>query len=112
MADVARDRGFAHGVTDTFTYRQNIQDIGFATPFARAAITMDAGQSLGEVRTSRGVFALKVLWRNAFDSADYQAQKNEILQRLRQDRQRRLTDEWLKQLRADAKIEDLRANLL
>ena len=112
MAAVAKAHGLVHAVTDTFTLRQNIPDVGFATPFARAAISLTAGGQLPEVRTTRGVFGLRVLWRSSFDEARFRVQRAEIANRLRQDRQQKLIEQWLKQLRDSARIEDLRASLL
>lgn len=112
MEQVAADNDLAHAVTDTFTLRENIPDIGFATSFARAALELDVGDSLPSVRTNRGVYALRVLWKSGFDEDEYRARRAQIAATLLYSQQQKLVREWLDGLKDDAEVEDLRSDLL
>lgn len=110
--EAAASAGLTHAVTDTFTLRQNIPEIGFATAFARAAFELEPGQSLANVRTQRGVYALRLLYKSEFDEQEFQARRSQIAQSLLFDRQRRVLEEWMQEREAEATIVDRRAELL
>jgi len=112
MASVAKDLGLSHAVTDTFSLRQSIPDVGFASEFARAALASSTGESIPEVRTNNGVFGLRVLWHSEFDEADFRAQRASIAQSLLFDRRRRVVEAWMEDMREDAQIEDFRSQVL
>ena len=64
MAEVASELELIHAVTDTISANANVPDVGYATPFNTVALHADEGELVPEVVTSRGVFALKVLWKS------------------------------------------------
>ncbi len=112
LAAIAEKFGLKHAVTDTFTLRQSIPDIGFATPFARAALAVEAGTFLPEVLTDNGVYALRVLYRSDFDEEAYLANRDALARNLGFSRGRVLFQQWLDHQRENAEIEDLRDQLL
>ncbi|HKK72557.1 MAG TPA: peptidylprolyl isomerase [Candidatus Krumholzibacteria bacterium] len=101
-----------HAVTDTFTLRQNIQDIGFATPFARAALAMDVGDFEEDVRTQRGVYALELLYKEEFDEEAFASMRSQLARQVMFTRQRVLLQQWIEEQRGAAEIVDRRAELL
>jgi peptidyl-prolyl cis-trans isomerase D len=105
---VAKETGLTYGRTDTFTYRQQIKDIGFASPFAKAALSLEPGQTISDVRTPRGTYIVKLLWKSAFDEEAFKKKRSELSQSLLFSRQRQMLDQWLKQLKESAKIVDNR----
>jgi parvulin-like peptidyl-prolyl isomerase len=101
-----------HAVTDTFTLRQNIQDIGFATPFARVALAMDVGDFEEDVRTQRGVYALELLHKSEFDEEEFASMRPQLARQVMFTRQRVLLQQWIEEQREAAEIVDRRAELL
>ena len=112
LAAIAERTGLAHAITDTFTLRENITDIGFATAFARVALALDQGGFCSEVRTNRGVYALKLLYKSPFDEALFASQRQQIASGLLFSRERQIFLHWLKQRREEAEIVDNRADFL
>ncbi len=110
--EAAKNTVATFAVTDTFTLRQNIPNVGFNTAFARAAASMDVGDTLPEVRTPRGVYALRVLWKSEFDQNAFDSRRAQLGSSLLYNRQRQLVTEWLKQLEESASIEDRRADFM
>ena len=111
-AIAAEDELFQHAVTDTFTLRQNIANIGFATPFARVALQRDQGEFETGVETQRGVYALKLLHKEEFDEDEFQSIRQQLAGQVMFSRQRVLLAQWMMQKREDAEIVDRRAELL
>jgi peptidyl-prolyl cis-trans isomerase D len=112
LAAAAKKLGLEHAVTDTFTLRENIPGIGFATSFARAALGMKPGEMLPDVRTQRGVYIVKLIYKTPFDEAQFKAQRKSLSQSLLFTRRRELLLAWQTKLKKDAVIEDHRADFL
>jgi parvulin-like peptidyl-prolyl isomerase len=112
LEEAADAAGLTYAVTDTFTLRQNIPDIGFATPFAEAALELNVDETASDVRTQRGVYGLKLVFKSPFDEADFQSKRAQIGASLLFNRQRQVLQEWLAELENKAVIEDRRAELL
>lgn len=112
LAALAASNDLKHAVTDTFTTRENITDIGFATPFARVALESEVGALRTGVETSRGVYALRVLSKSEFDEAAFEAQRAQLAQSMLFSRQRALLQRWIEEQREKADIVDNRAELL
>jgi peptidyl-prolyl cis-trans isomerase D len=110
--EAAKATKLTYAVTDTFTLRQNIPEIGFGTAFARAAFQLDPGESLFDVRTQRGVYGIHLLWKSEFDEEEFQSRRSQIAQSLLFDRQRQVIEEWMEKLQGKAHIVDHRADLL
>jgi peptidyl-prolyl cis-trans isomerase D len=110
--DAAAAAELTYAVTDTFTLRQNIPEIGFATAFARAALELEPGESLKSIRTQRGVYAVRLLHKTEFDEQEFQTRRSQIAQSLLFDRQRQVLEEWMKEREEEAVIVDRRAELL
>ncbi len=112
LADAAKKYGMKHAVTDTFTLRENIPGIGFATAFARAALSLEPGEMLPEVRTQRGVYLIKLLYKSPFDEKDFAAKRAALSQSLLFNRRRQILTQWQNQLLENAKIVDRRTSFL
>ena len=103
---------FQHATTDTFTLRQNITNIGFATAFARVALAMEPGEFEEDVRTPRGVYALRLVHKDAFDEAAFAAQRTQLARQLMFTRQSVLLQQWMQERREAAEVVDRRSELL
>lgn len=112
LAGAAKKLGLEHAVTDTFTLRENIPGIGFATSFARAALGLKVGEMLPELRTQRGVYVVKLLYKTPFDEAEFKSQRASLSKSLLFTRRRELLLAWQSKLRKSAVIEDHRADFL
>jgi peptidyl-prolyl cis-trans isomerase D len=112
LGSIAAATGLQHAVTDTFTVRENIADIGFGTAFARVALESEVGQLRTDVRTPRGVYVLRLLYKSPFDQDAFRAERSQLAQTMLFSRQRMLLQQWIEQKREDAQIVDHRAQLL
>jgi len=108
MAAVAAANGLVHAITDTFTATGNVADVGWNTDFNAAAMTTPAGQLSEIVETDRGVFALRVLWRQPFDAEAFAQQQSALRNRIAGQRQQETVQAWFEDKLADADIEDNR----
>jgi len=112
FAEVAEEFGLLHAVTDTITGTSNISDVGYNTAFNAVALEVEAGTLVPEVETSRGLFALRTIWREPFVEADYLALKDNIRLRLLSQKQRELQEAWYETRREEADIDDNRYSRL
>jgi len=103
---------FEYATTDTFTLRQNIANIGFATPFARVALQMDVGEFRTGVETQRGVYALELLFKESYDEEEFTSTRSQLAAQVMFSRQRVLVAQWMEEMRDESEIVDRRAELL
>nr|MBC8426711.1 hypothetical protein [bacterium] len=108
FADVAAEFGLKHAVTDTFAATGNIVDVGYDSTFNKTAMDSEVGALVEQVVTNRGAFAMKVLWKTAFDEAAFAAQSAGIRDDLFARRQNEVVAQWYEDQLAVAKIEDRR----
>jgi len=111
MADVAAEFGLQHAVTDTFTATGMIRDVGYNSEFNTAAMEAEPGVLVEDVTSTRGAFALKVLWKTPFDEAAFAAVADGIRDRLLMTRQNEAAEAWYVDQLAAAKIDDRRYQL-
>ena len=109
LAVAAANHGLTHAVTDTFTINGNVANVGYGTDFNAAAINGTVGQLVPEVETPRGLYALIPLWIAPFDEADFAARLEGLRGALLQRKQAEIMEQWFKEQKAQAKIEDHRA---
>ncbi len=100
-----------YAVTDTFTYSGNVLNVGYKTDFNVSARETDIGGFVSDIETTRGVFALRVLWKSDFDEEAYQAARAGLETRLMNQQQQEIIEEWFEVQLAEADIEDNRAVL-
>jgi hypothetical protein len=112
MADVAAALELVHAVTDTLTANSNVAEVGMATAFNTVALKAEVGRLVPEVITNRGVFALRVLWREPFDAEDYAMQRDNLRAMLLQRKQAQALENWFQEQLATARIEDRRDEML
>lgn len=108
FADIAAEFGLKHAVTDTFAASGNIIDVGYDSVFNKAAMDNEIGALVEQVITNRGAFAMKVLWKSAFDEAGFAAQSAGLHDDLVARRQNEVIAQWYEDQLAAAKIEDRR----
>jgi peptidyl-prolyl cis-trans isomerase D len=108
FAQAAEATGLTQAVTDTFTASSNIPNVGYGTAFNSVALAIEPGALVPEIETSRGLFALRTLWKKPFDETDFEAQKQNLRNLLLSRKQREMIEEWYDQQLARAKIEDKR----
>jgi parvulin-like peptidyl-prolyl isomerase len=111
LETLANSNDLSHAVTDTFGVRDNIPDVGFASAFGRTAMQMNVGDFCPRVETPRGVYALRLLYRNEFDQDAFRAQRNSLAASMLYGRQQGALQQWLAEQLENAEIEDLRNSL-
>lgn len=90
-----------------------IQGAGREPLVIGAAFALDAGETSGAIAGNSAVFIIKVVSKNEADLSNLDAQtRNEIRQRLEQQKFQEFNSVWLEQLKEDADIVDNRDRLL
>ena len=112
MRAVANDLKLLYAVTDTINANSNISDVGYGTAFNSVALRAPVGELIPEVATHRGLFALRVLWRQPFDDQNYAARREQLRSVLAQRKQMEALDQWFQERIAAAKIIDRRDEYL
>lgn len=108
---LAAANDLSYAVTDTFSVRDNITDVGFASAFGRAAMELEPGELCKRVETPRGVYALRVIYRSPFDEDAFRAQRNQLSASMLYARQQGALQQWLTRKMEEAEIEDMRTSL-
>lgn len=111
LAGLAASQGLVHAVTDTFSVRENIANVGFASAFGRTALQMQVGDFCPEVSTPRGVYALRLLYRSEFDEESFRAQRANLAASMLYGRQQGVLQQWLSSRLEEAEIQDLRNSI-
>ncbi len=104
--------GLEVGETDWFTRINNVPGIGSGTPVAGAAFGLAQGQTAGPIETSRGLYFIRLIDRQPADEEAFQREKDVLRQELRREKMRERFNAWFDARRAEAEIEDRRAQLL
>ncbi len=100
------------GETTPFTIDQSIPEIGMGTGFATAAYEMQTGKISPPVKGNQEWFIIQVTDKKLGEPSELSAQRQTILQQLRQESASRFLALWYDALRKDAVIVDNRENTL
>lgn len=111
LAEVADEFNLEHALTDTFSIGGNITGVGYNTDFNKAVLENDTGTLIDNVETGRGIYALMPIWKSEFNEEDFLGRRDDIFQRLMQQRQYETLNEWFENKVDAAKIIDNRAFL-
>ena len=92
--------------TDYFKRSGSIPDIGFERDLVNAAFSLGPSQRLPEevIKGRQGVFVIRLKDRKAADPKDFQEQKESIKTQITAQKQQRLVEEWLAQLRQEGQV--------
>lgn len=85
-----------------------VPNLGRDLAFMGVASALPQGEVSKPVEGVRGYFLIKVISKTQVDSASYQAQRQNIMAQLTQEKRSRFVSEWLEQLKKNADIEDNR----
>jgi len=94
--------------TGFFTINGNVPGIGYSVEFNAAAFKLEPGQVSDLVGTDRGYYYIKMLEKTKFDSAAFNAQKEQIRARLLAEKKNQVFNSWYEALKAKADIVDNR----
>jgi peptidyl-prolyl cis-trans isomerase D len=94
--------------TDEFTIKSSPRGIGLNNIFNATAFSLQEGQISDEIETNRGIYWQKLLHKSAFDSTQFNIQKEMIRQRLFGIKRNQAFNSWYEYLKENADIEDNR----
>ncbi|MGE5412146.1 MAG: peptidyl-prolyl cis-trans isomerase, partial [Clostridiales bacterium] len=97
-----------YDTTNTFTATQSIAGIGRDWAFIDASLNTDQGKITSPVKGQRGYYVIKVMMKTPFDRSAYSMQRNSIRDNMLQEKKSYFFNQWLSQLKKDAKIVDNR----
>lgn len=96
--------------TEPFTRSGSVTGVGRDASFIGAAFALDeVGEVSAPVKGTRGYYIIKLLEKDAFDEADYNAKKDQLAAQLRQRRASQAFTQWYTDIREKAEIKDYRA---
>ncbi len=91
-----------------FTPSGSIPNVGRDFNFIAKALELDINKISDPINGQRGYYLIKVIERTPFDSTAYSAQRNSLRDNLMQEKKNFIFNQWLNQLKKDAKIVDNR----
>ncbi|MDP4195167.1 MAG: peptidylprolyl isomerase [Bacteroidota bacterium] len=97
-----------YDTTNTFTATQSIAGVGRDWAFIDASLNTDQGKITSPVKGQRGYYVIKVMMKTPFDRSAYSMQRNSIRDNMLQEKKSYFFNQWLSQLKKDAKIVDNR----
>lgn len=105
---VAQFKNAKYDTTNTFTASQGIPGVGRDFAFINASLKTDMGKISDPVKGQRGCYVIKVLSKTQFDQSAYSMQRNSVRDNILQEKKSYFFNQWLTQLKKDAKIVDNR----
>ena len=111
IEEAAAEFGLSYAVTDTFTFTGNVLGVGYNTDFNVRTRETEIGGFVPDIETTRGVFALRVLWKSEFGEDAYQAARAGLQSQILGQRQQEVLEAWFEQELAEADIKDKRSVL-
>ena len=108
----ARQFGLEVGASNSFTRMNNITGIGSGTAVAGAAFGLAQGQLAGPIEATRGLYFIRLLEKQPYDSEAFARERESLLSQLRVGKMREVFETWFDDLRERARVEDNRAQIL
>lgn len=105
---VAQDNGFDIITDETKVLNRGFTSIGRSNFVTGALMHSKSGDVLGPLKTARGYAIIFVKDITDIDPKDYEIRKEILRTNLLSNKQNQVFENWLKQLRAEADIEDFR----
>mgnify|MGYP005725320291 CR=1 FL=1 len=113
LAEIAeQDSSLTFEAPEAFTRNGYIRNVGRDAAFIGTAFSLNVGETSGSIEGNNGGYILKLTAKDEFNPAEYAARKEGIRTSLRQQKEQRVFEAWLADLRERAEIEDLRYNFL
>ena len=97
-----------YNVTGFFTISSSVPGIGYSPEFNATAFALNPGEVSDLVGTDRGYYYIKLLEKTKFDSAAFNAQKDQIRAQLLTEKRNQVFNSWYESLKAKADIVDNR----
>ncbi len=94
--------------TGFFTINGNVPGVGYSVEFNATAFALQPGQVSDLVGTDRGYYYIKLLEKTKFDSAAFNAQKDQIRAQLLNEKRNQVFTSWYESLKKKADIVDNR----
>ncbi len=108
----AQQFGLKVETSNSFTRLNNITGIGSGTEVAGAAFGLAQGQLAGPIEATRGLYFIRLLEKQPYDSETFARERESLLSQLRVAKMREVFETWFDDLRERAEVEDNRAQIL
>ncbi|MEJ2151410.1 MAG: peptidyl-prolyl cis-trans isomerase [Gemmatimonadota bacterium] len=108
----AQQFGLEVETSNLFTRLNNIRGIGSGTAVAGAAFGLAQGQLAGPIEATRGLYFIRLLEKQPYDSDAFARERESLLSQLRVTKMREVFETWFDDLREQAEVEDNRAQIL
>ncbi|HDL18645.1 MAG TPA: hypothetical protein ENH29_06295 [Bacteroidetes bacterium] len=96
--------------TNQFSRNDYIPQVGKDPDFTGTAFGLNVNKISHPVKTARGYYLIKVIEKVPIDEANFEAQKNTLRQTILSRKQQQAFIDWFNDLKAKARIKDLRQN--
>ncbi len=106
LAKAAQSEGFSVNTTGVFKRNDSIPDIGYERDVIEAAFALTSEAPLGEAvfKASKGYYLIALKAREAADPDGFEEQKDTIQQRLLQQKQNAVYEQWMAAAKARSEI--------
>lgn len=108
----AQQFGLKVETSNSFTRLNNITGIGSGTAVAGAAFGLAQGQLAGPIEATRGLYFIRLLEKQPYDSEAFARERESLLSQLRVAKMREVFETWFDDLRQRAEVKDNRAQIL
>jgi parvulin-like peptidyl-prolyl isomerase len=97
--------------TGFFTWSQELKQVPDQDTFKEAALTLEKGQISPTIQAAKAAYVIRVIDRKDHDPALYEKEKNEFRRGLLNRKREQVYSDWVRQIRARAKVKVEQANL-
>lgn len=98
-----------YDTTGSFTTAGNIPKVGVEYNFSATALNLPLNKISEPVKGNRGYYLIRVISRTNFDENNFAQQKDQIRNSILQEKRQRYFEQWLANLKKNAKIVDRRS---
>jgi len=105
LLPLAKREGVASGETGFFSRAEPPADKRLPSEVLRAALDLAVGKASQPVKSSQGVFLVKVIERQPPDPAGFEKERAELARQLLERKRAQIWEAWLTSLRAAAKVD-------
>ena len=109
--ELVRSSGLKPLSSEFFTWTQEVKRVPDQETFKEAALALEKGEISPVIQTAKAAYLIRVIDRKDPDAAQYEREKSEYGRNLLNRKREQVFNDWVRQLRARAKVKIEQANL-
>jgi len=109
--EIVKSSGLRPLSTELFTWTQEVKRVPDQDTFKEAALALEKGEVSPIIQATKAAYLIRVIDRKDPDPAQYEREKNEYHRGLLRRKREQVFSDWVRQVRARAKVKIEQANL-